>query len=614
MLLVVPYNGMSVQIVCSIYATPHGVDTIADNEYNGQFCLHLKNSTMHGIDQVDDDANGHQEMIAKGVEMMNEKIRENVRVYWDDILAQLQKSSKFSCANTYANFANGILTVSGGTVYNVKLYGNLPNGTHTVTFDDVALKSSISNSAARRIQIGAENGETLKVIFGENVAERTGEGIRVKAFNGGKIDLIFEGSTEIIEASTEEKGELSIAHRGVIYSKFKVNGRGQASVLNDGDTCFSLAVNSNQNGSVEVDNIKKGANIQVYAYDKSHITVRNDSTVNNLSLEAGDQGSVELINNQIINKIRSDAFQNGRISLTNHGVFLNEDDVEAYTWLVIDENGSISYAGNGSVKPGYMIYDYLDGINKIDRTPTEPVRVEFWMEEQYSGVEEARIAAIDAFRSHCSLSLDGIQTHSGMDQVIGIVYYTDTKGRDDIFIIRQAELFKQETGGTVEGEEDFEKLPPVEVPTLVFPDGNVVDASAILKYDEPNANKQNTVVYNVQLIDRNGEEIELPGECILCFPYPEGLDENSRNEYRIIIHHYANDGKTEIFKSEEGDIEFTKQGLCIRVSSFSPFEITWEEQPEVVLPKTGDNSHIALWFVLLMLAGIAMLTIKRRTV
>lgn len=65
---------------------------------------------------------------------------------------------------------------------------------------------------------------------------------------------------------------------------------------------------------------------------------------------------------------------------------------------------------------------------------------------------------------------------------------------------------------------------------------------------------------------------------------------------------------------ENGDIEFLKQGRCIRISSFSPFEITWEEQPKVVLPQTGDNSYFMLWLAMLALAGVALMTLKRKTV
>ena len=50
------------------------------------------------------------------------------------------------------------------------------------------------------------------------------------------------------------------------------------------------------------------------------------------------------------------------------------------------------------------------------------------------------------------------------------------------------------------------------------------------------------------------------------------------------------------------------------VSSFSPFEISWEEQPEIDLPQTGDNSHIALWLALLTMAGTTMRILKRKTV
>lgn len=172
-----------------------------------------------------------------------------------------------------------------------------------------------------------------------------------------------------------------------------------------------------------------------------------------------------------------------------------------------------------------------------------------------------------------------------------------------------------EDGDIVQGEDALDTLPPVKVPTLILPDGVAVDASAILglRYDKLNVNQHNTVVYNVSLIGRDGDEFKLPEGCILCFPYPKGLDENSKNKCHIIIHHYADSGKTEVFKSENGDIEFARHGLCIRVSSLSPFEITWEEQPEVDLPRTGDSSQIALWLAMLALAGVALMALKRKT-
>ncbi|MBQ8556124.1 MAG: peptidoglycan-binding protein [Clostridia bacterium] len=51
--MLVLYNGRV--YACSIYSEPHGDDTIADNNFDGQFCLHFYGSMTHGTDRVDED-------------------------------------------------------------------------------------------------------------------------------------------------------------------------------------------------------------------------------------------------------------------------------------------------------------------------------------------------------------------------------------------------------------------------------------------------------------------------------------------------------------------------------------------------------------------------------
>ena len=48
----------------SMYGVPHGDQTITDNGFNGQFCIHFTGSKTHGSDKVDED---HQEMIQKAL-------------------------------------------------------------------------------------------------------------------------------------------------------------------------------------------------------------------------------------------------------------------------------------------------------------------------------------------------------------------------------------------------------------------------------------------------------------------------------------------------------------------------------------------------------------------
>ncbi len=59
------------QFVGSIYAIPHGSDTVSGNNFDGQFCLHFLGSKTHGSDRVDNDEKGHQDMIAKAVEYLD---------------------------------------------------------------------------------------------------------------------------------------------------------------------------------------------------------------------------------------------------------------------------------------------------------------------------------------------------------------------------------------------------------------------------------------------------------------------------------------------------------------------------------------------------------------
>ena len=550
---------------------------------------------------------------------------------WNDILDALGKNGSYAFGKTVAKLENGKITVSGGTVLNVKMDGNLPAGTHTVVFEDTMFISDVEITAAA--------GETLNVFFDEDTAMRLenekapiNNKIYAKALRGGTIEIVLEGSAYTLRGDAEEGGEVSLINRGVVYAIGSVDLRGRLSMVNEGDA-YDLFADLVDKGTVEIKNrgnVSRGQ-IRVIAGDNSRAAVENNSVVRGVDFHIAGNASAELVNKNTIRTIAINAWGNSEVLLNNSGVIYNEGDVEdvgrnleryrgaygeEHLAMHVHDNAKVEYSGNGIVKPGYtwdgLLFEYLD-----ERTPTVTACVYMHLSEPCSTMKEARIAAIEAFRSRIKLPLDGLQSHSGMDQVALSVSYQEQPGEDEEsirFLVRQEELYELETGDAVEGEDAFEELPPVDVPTLVFPDGEIMDAEAILKYTPPKANGENAVVYNVHLINRNGEEIELPGECILCFPYPEGLDENSGNKYRIIIHHQINDKETEVFKSEDGEIEFKKQGLCIRVNSLSPFEITWEEHSAANLPRTGDDSLPMSFLLLAMTVSLCgfCLTAKKR--
>ena len=71
---VVLTNKSGNQFIGSIYAIPHGKDTISGNDFDGQFCVHFLNSKTHGTGRVDNDPGGHQDKIAAGAKALNGKL------------------------------------------------------------------------------------------------------------------------------------------------------------------------------------------------------------------------------------------------------------------------------------------------------------------------------------------------------------------------------------------------------------------------------------------------------------------------------------------------------------------------------------------------------------
>ena len=165
--------------------------------------------------------------------------------------------------------------------------------------------------------------------------------------------------------------------------------------------------------------------------------------------------------------------------------------------------------------------------------------------------------------------------------------------------------------GAIVSGEAFAKLPVVKAPTLVLPDGKTLDASITLRYEKLSTSKENTVVYDIYLVDQDGNRVKLPYACTLCIPYPDGLNQNSQSAYHINILHEMDGGKSEDFDSVNSGLELKQQGLCVQVSSLSPFTITWERLPEADLPQTGDSSHPGLWLALMLASAIALAILLR---
>ena len=57
-------------VACSINTMPHGDQTITDNNYDGQFCLHMVNSRTHDTETINPN---HQACIRKAYNWAHNK-------------------------------------------------------------------------------------------------------------------------------------------------------------------------------------------------------------------------------------------------------------------------------------------------------------------------------------------------------------------------------------------------------------------------------------------------------------------------------------------------------------------------------------------------------------
>ena len=68
---------------------------------------------------------------------------------------------------------------------------------------------------------------------------------------------------------------------------------------------------------------------------------------------------------------------------------------------------------------------------------------------------------------------------------------------------------------------------------------------------------------------------------------------------------------------EMPEFKVTDTGISVHLTSLSPVSVSWRLKPSQEdlrdLPETGDNSRAGLWFALMLLAGIGVLVLRRKT-
>lgn len=116
-------------------------------------------------------------------------------------------------------------------------------------------------------------------------------------------------------------------------------------------------------------------------------------------------------------------------------------------------------------------------------------------------------------------------------------------------------------------------------------------------------------------MDGNGNETQPERTALVYLPYPDGKTMEECLFDTFVVYHELSDGSFEEYSVENGKLTLTPQGLCMEVTSFSPYYLSWEEgaAPDVsALPSTGDRSNFAAYALLLLGVVCSAVLLKRR--
>lgn len=117
--------------------------------------------------------------------------------------------------------------------------------------------------------------------------------------------------------------------------------------------------------------------------------------------------------------------------------------------------------------------------------------------------------------------------------------------------------------------------------------------------------------YQVELtmLDENDNPVQFEenGKQVFYLPYPEGMSYESGATWTL--RHYLDDNYT---KYELLNVTATEYGLRFETDSLSPFVLLWDVADTANLPKTGDNTPLALYATLLVLTAAAAVLLRRK--
>lgn len=205
--------------------------------------------------------------------------------------------------------------------------------------------------------------------------------------------------------------------------------------------------------------------------------------------------------------------------------------------------------------------------------------------------------------------------YTDMPELKGSVIYGLANHEEYQVHYAYANAKEAEKGGVMQDESQMEDK-PVDMPTIVGQIDQGANAREVLLIVEQiDTLESNSKTYELDLLLDDGTPVKLNGGTKLYMPFPQGMTYEQCKHTVIRIRHDARDG-VYWYSTEDNTIHVTKQGLRIFIKSLSPFTVSWERQSGAAsaadMPKTGDESVIAIWSCVLIICASGLAATRRK--
>lgn len=309
-----------------------------------------------------------------------------------------------------------------------------------------------------------------------------------------------------------------------------------------------------------------------------------------------------------------DVFNGAGLELVNHDIICCDSD---YSMIIeADTQSSLSITGNGKILIGNG-YDWAD--EEATQVDLVPIRV---MLTSGASTPEDAIADIRQFEGRTTVSYDQVKIADGYPPIRSYCAYkpdpNDAFRADDVVDPATGKLY------TLNTEYIVKKLRPDAAPMTeptIASEADMSEAaqmrpvmvtsaqdSLYLRSEITEEIKNQSIEYEIHLVDEEDEAVGVSGTAVLYIPYPEGMDEQSAADYEVFVRHVTDDGE-EIYTTVDGSLTCTPYGFRMEVTSLSPFAVSWGKGSAAdvgSLPQTGDRSHF-MAYLLALIAAAGML-------